>query len=285
MVEPLVLFNMEFSWHAIFQKIGLLVAFIFASWHYRKRACFSLSFWQIIGLFLILFFLMLGGGRMIGFLEYYLRREFFPPLQFLFQGVESGGFRWCGSLLLALIGLPILSIKVLKIKYFNALLDMLVLIFCVFRMITVWACQLSGDGCYGVPTTMPWGMHYEYGNVPSILPVHPTPIYDSIINLLFFLWLLNWDLRKKKTAGQTAKIYFLIIPIFYIFLEIIRTNPVVAGGITLPQVVYGLIILLSIPIFKKLLKQEKRKVILSAPNANHPNNNKISKAFKQQHGL
>jgi phosphatidylglycerol:prolipoprotein diacylglycerol transferase len=38
-------------------------------------------------------------------------------------------------------------------------------------------CQLSGDGDYGVPTTMPWGMSYPNGVVPTTDVVHPTPIH------------------------------------------------------------------------------------------------------------
>jgi len=228
---------------------------------------------------------MLGGGRIIGMLEYYLRIGAFPNWTMFFAPVSSGKFRWCGSLFMALCFLPYLSRKLLKINSFNALFDMLVLCFCVFRMITVWACQFSGDGCYGIHTNLPWGCNYAYGIAPTLLKVHPTPVYDSIFILLFFGYLLNWDLKHKKVAGQTAYKYFLVVPIFYTFLEMIRINPVIAYGITLPQLVYGVIILLSVAIFKKLLKQEKRKVIFQESNINHSNNNKYSKKFLQRHRL
>lgn len=155
---------------------------------------------------------------------------------------------------MVLLFLPVISKKLLRIQNFNTFFDMLVLSFCVLTVFTKQACQFSGDGCYGIATTLPWGMYYPYGVAPNILPVHPTPIYDSLFHLIFFIVLLYWDTNRKKIAGQISKIYFIFVPIFYILLEVIRLNPVVAYGITLPQVVYTLILLSVIPIFKMLIK-------------------------------
>ena len=41
-------------------------------------------------------------------------------------------------------------------------------------------CLLSGDGDYGVPTSLPWGMSFPNGLVPTTDRVHPTPIYEFI---------------------------------------------------------------------------------------------------------
>src|SRR5271170_2971564 len=41
-------------------------------------------------------------------------------------------------------------------------------------------CLLSGDGDYGIPTSLPWGMSFPNGLVPTIQRVHPTPIYELI---------------------------------------------------------------------------------------------------------
>src|ERR1700679_1455883 len=37
-------------------------------------------------------------------------------------------------------------------------------------------CFLSGDGCYGKPTALPWGMSFPHGIVPTYERVHPTPL-------------------------------------------------------------------------------------------------------------
>ena len=41
-------------------------------------------------------------------------------------------------------------------------------------------CQISGDGDYGRPTDLPWGMAYPDGVVPTTDVVHPTPIYETL---------------------------------------------------------------------------------------------------------
>ena len=36
-------------------------------------------------------------------------------------------------------------------------------------------CLISGDGDYGIPTSLPWGMSFPNGIVPTTQRVHPTP--------------------------------------------------------------------------------------------------------------
>lgn len=51
-------------------------------------------------------------------------------------------------------------------------------------------CLLSGDGDYGIPTSLPWGMSFPNGLVPTAASVHPTPIYEFIVACLIarLLW-------------------------------------------------------------------------------------------------
>ena len=41
-------------------------------------------------------------------------------------------------------------------------------------------CFLSGDGCYGPPSDVPWAMAFPNGVVPTYENVHPTPLYDTL---------------------------------------------------------------------------------------------------------
>jgi len=54
-------------------------------------------------------------------------------------------------------------------------------------------CFLSGDGDYGIPTSLPWGMSFPNGLVPTTERVHPTPIYELIVAcaVAWFLWRLG----------------------------------------------------------------------------------------------
>jgi len=250
MLPNIQIFDITIQWYSFFHWLGVFAAVFFGIWYVYKNVDIRLSFIQTFAFFLILYILLMIGGRIVGIIEHYLDGGLFDDISFFFKGPSAGKFRWCGSLLAVLLFLPVISKKLLKIQNFNAFFDMLALSFCVLTVFTKQGCQFSGDGCYGIATTLPWGMYYPYGVAPNILPVHPTPIYDSLFHLLFFIFLLYWDMNRKKTAGQTAKLYFIFVPVFYILLELIRLNPVVAYGITLPQVVYTLILFFVITMFK-----------------------------------
>src|SRR5262249_54299285 len=51
-------------------------------------------------------------------------------------------------------------------------------------------CQLSGDGDYGKPSTLPWAMAYPNGTVPTLERVHPAPVYEMILYAVIFCILL-----------------------------------------------------------------------------------------------
>ena len=59
-------------------------------------------------------------------------------------------------------------------------------------------CLLSGDGDYGVPTSLPWGMSFPNGLVPTTERVHPTPIYEFIVACAI-AWVL-WRMGAAQTA-------------------------------------------------------------------------------------
>ncbi|HEY6488000.1 MAG: prolipoprotein diacylglyceryl transferase [Terracidiphilus sp.] len=95
-------------------------------------------------------------------------------------------------------------------------------------------CFLSGDGCYGLPTTLPWGMRFPNGLEPTYVPVHPTPLYEFGAGLLIGLWLWNRG-RKSKPAGWILGEYLLLSGIARFLVEFIRRNPRVLFGMSNAQ--------------------------------------------------
>lgn len=63
-------------------------------------------------------------------------------------------------------------------------------------------CLLAGDGDYGPPSDLPWAMAFPNGTVPTDVPVHPTPIYETLISFTFFGIL--WTQRRKFEATPGA---------------------------------------------------------------------------------
>jgi phosphatidylglycerol---prolipoprotein diacylglyceryl transferase len=89
-------------------------------------------------------------------------------------------------------------------------------------------CLLSGDGDYGIPTSLPWGMSFPNGIVPTTERVHPTPLYEFILWLAIgaLLWHMgSRTLRGGKVKGEIFCVYLILTGIARFLVEIIRVNP------------------------------------------------------------
>ena len=99
-------------------------------------------------------------------------------------------------------------------------------------------CLVSGDGDYGIPTSLPWGMSFPNGIVPTTERVHPTPIYEFLAALVIF-WIL-WKLgeraiRMRAPNGMVFAAYLILTGAARFLVEIIRINPRTFFGLTNAQ--------------------------------------------------
>jgi phosphatidylglycerol:prolipoprotein diacylglycerol transferase len=87
-------------------------------------------------------------------------------------------------------------------------------------------CFLSGDGCYGIETNLPWGMSFPNGIEPTPpgVRVHPTPLYEFAAGLLIG-WFLWWRAGKKRGTGAIVGEYLILSGIARFLVEFIRRNP------------------------------------------------------------
>ncbi len=95
-------------------------------------------------------------------------------------------------------------------------------------------CHLSGDGDYGVPTDLPWGMAFPNGVVPTDVPVHPVPVYEMItcFALAAYLWRIA---PTSRPLGTQLGIYLIVTGIVRFLLEFLRRNPAWLIGLTTAQ--------------------------------------------------
>lgn len=97
-------------------------------------------------------------------------------------------------------------------------------------------CLVSGDGDYGIPTNLPWGMSFPNGLVPTTQRVHPTPIYE-LIAALIIAWIL-WRRGRPETiqaAGEITGEYLVLSGIARFLVEFIRINPKIYWGMSNAQ--------------------------------------------------
>jgi phosphatidylglycerol:prolipoprotein diacylglycerol transferase len=96
-------------------------------------------------------------------------------------------------------------------------------------------CQLSGDGDYGVGSSLPWAMSYPDGTLPTTQEVHPTPVYETLA--MGFVALLLWRWRDRFRPGGLFGVYLVLSGVERLLVEFIRRNDEVVAGLTLPQLV------------------------------------------------
>jgi phosphatidylglycerol:prolipoprotein diacylglycerol transferase len=99
-------------------------------------------------------------------------------------------------------------------------------------------CLTSGDGDYGINTTLPWGVHMaKDALVPPTPPdalVQPTPVYELLFALAL-AWLL-WRLgRKTRSLGWLTGLYLLLSGVGRFLVEFVRVNPRLYWGMSNAQ--------------------------------------------------
>jgi phosphatidylglycerol:prolipoprotein diacylglycerol transferase len=96
-------------------------------------------------------------------------------------------------------------------------------------------CQLAGDGDYGIPWNGPWAMAYPHGTVPTTVPVHPTPVYETIT--MGIVAILLWRWRHRFRPGTLFALWAVLAGVERFLVEFIRRNDEVFAGLTQPQLI------------------------------------------------
>ena len=98
-------------------------------------------------------------------------------------------------------------------------------------------CLISGDGDYGIPTRLPWGMSFPNGLVPTTQRVHPTPIYELLVALLIAAYLWRRGAKSGRLpVGQLTGEYLVLSGVARFLVEFIRINPRIYWGMSNAQV-------------------------------------------------
>jgi phosphatidylglycerol:prolipoprotein diacylglycerol transferase len=181
------------------------------------------------------------------------------PWALLFTGA---GFVWYGGLIGGIVGVT-LCIYRYGLSW-SEMMDTVAPSISLGHGIGRIGCHLAGDGDWGPPTTLPWGVAYPNAIVgwdfPPDVRVHPTPLYETTAYLLVFAFL--WSRRAKPyQAGTQFGWYLVLASTARFFLEFVRINPPVALGLSEAQ--FLSILLVSVGAF--LVLGGKEKALPAAP--------------------
>jgi phosphatidylglycerol:prolipoprotein diacylglycerol transferase len=143
------------------------------------------------------------------------------------------GFAWFGGLVFGILAL-LWQGRALKIGAIR-MLDLAAPAAAVGYGMGRLGCLISGDGDYGIPTKLPWGMSFPHGLVPTTDRVHPTPIYELLAGLAigYYLWRRG---GSPKPVGQITGEYLILSGLTRFLVEFIRINPKIYWGMSNAQV-------------------------------------------------
>jgi len=88
-----------------------------------------------------------------------------------------------------------------------------------------WGCLMAGC-CYGKPTSLPWAIIYPDAPIHhqmAGIPVHPSPIYESIADLLIAL--ISYQVfRRSKRRGISMLVVIMLYATARFLLEFLRAD-------------------------------------------------------------
>ena len=188
---------------------GLMVALALIAAAYILQADFDRRGMKADAFFMITVAGLAGilGAKFYHLLEPGNRAEFFAdPWPLLFSRY---GFAWFGGFLGGFGAMLLLGrrAKLPLLQFLDACSPAAAFGYGIGRI----GCFLSGDGDYGKPTSLPWGMSFPNGVVPTTQRVHPAPLYELILWCAIgaFLWHMG---TKGPERAQGQRRNFLHLP-------------------------------------------------------------------------
>jgi phosphatidylglycerol:prolipoprotein diacylglycerol transferase len=229
-IGPLTVYS-----YGVMMALGFLVADWVVSYQCRERKldpgyASSVVVWGAIA--------GIAGSRVLDILNN-LPSYLAHPSTMIFSG---SGFDWYGGL----VG-GIASVIFVSRYYHTSFLltaDMCAPGLAIGQALGRIGCLVSGDGDWGLPSTVPWAMSFPHAivgwNSATVLKlgandqlvsgffpgvrVHPTPIYEAILYTGVFA--LLWHLRNKGLAtGRMLYLYLILADAARFVVEFWRINP------------------------------------------------------------
>jgi phosphatidylglycerol:prolipoprotein diacylglycerol transferase len=191
-------------------------------------------------------------GARLGHVLFYEPRSYFSdPIQIL--QVWKGGLASHGAGIAIIIALLIFSRK--NHKPFIWIFDRISIVIALAGAF-IRSGNLMNSEIYGMATTLPWG--FKFVNVdPSLIPKHPTQIYEALAYFLIFvfLWVVYLKRDGKPRPGFLFAMFMILVFSFRFFIEFLKEPQVAFESsmslnmgqlLSIPFVVLGVATLIAI---------------------------------------
>ncbi|MEZ5002725.1 MAG: prolipoprotein diacylglyceryl transferase [Chitinophagales bacterium] len=226
--------GIKISWFELITVLSILLSLVFGRWFYRQvpskpPLAYSLV---TIGVLLVLGYF---ATYLLAFLEGQSYSFVLNDPSFEIKFGQSKKFLGFIFLIYCLV---LFDNYLYPINRFNTLGDFMAIVVCFFIILEANACLFDGHGCYGRFTNLPWGMYFLHGSAPTLLPVHPTPIYISLSHLLLFIFLLI-AFKKHWIEGRLLLVLLIGTSLFNFLIEFVKDTQPLLIGLNFSQLVYG----------------------------------------------
>ena len=207
-------------WYGIFIALGFLVVYFLAE-HLVKKNNLDLNYFND-SLFIILIFSVVCARLYFVFLswdyfQYHL--DEIPKIWYGGQSIHGG--------ILGAIAATVLYSKIKKFSFFYYM-DILAAVAPIGQAIGRWG-NFFNNEAFGKPTSNPvLRLHVPTEFRPEVFInneyFHPTFFYESVLNLIIFIFLYKKYSLWKSKPGKTFWVYLLSYSTVRFFLEFIRVD-------------------------------------------------------------
>jgi phosphatidylglycerol:prolipoprotein diacylglycerol transferase len=237
-IDPVVftIGHLTVRWYGIMVSIGVLVLLVVMLREAKRlgipRDISSIFFWGFIGGIV---------GARLAFVIYDWEHFVANPRDIIgLEGLAQNG------MIIGIIAAALIYMGVTKMR-FSTLLSMgdvvavgAPLALAIGRI----GCFLEGHN-YGIPAPdLPWAVVYTHPNsfAPLNTPIHPTPLYHLLWNLIVFV--IVWRLREKfKSEGSLMFLSFYIFAAGDFAIRFLRADePVLLWGLRQSQVLHLIVV-------------------------------------------
>jgi phosphatidylglycerol:prolipoprotein diacylglycerol transferase len=248
-VDPVAFWNVR--WYGIMVALAAAVVVLWVIWEVRRGA--KLSYETIFTAALI----AIPSGVIVSRLLHVIDLWGFYS-QHPGQIIGASGLTIYGAILGATLGIWVYSkFSKFNFAYFADLVAPgVILAQAVGRV----GCTLNGC-CYGIPTSLPWGVVYTNPEsyAPLGMAVHPTQLYE--IAYLLIIFGVVFKLRGRfKPDGSLFLIYISLYSLWRVGIDFLREGTPFFLGLHQAQVIGIIVLAIAVPILVLRTHWVRRKL-------------------------
>lgn len=136
---------------------------------------------------------------------------------------------------------------------FLTVLDIFAPCFPLGQAIGRWG-NFFNQEAYGRETNLPWAITV-HDPVKGAIHVHPTFLYESIWDILVFVFIMIYDKKFKKSEGELICIYAVLYSVGRFLVEGLRTDSLYFMGFRTAQIVSVVFIVIGSIMFIKFRRK------------------------------